>query len=231
MRIDYGSGHGDTSPFRRLLRQDVYDALLQEFLAGRFIPGERIRDEEIARRLGVSRTPVREALSRLNAAGLVDTAPNRYTRVSPLVTPETVEAAEVLEALYVLAVPRVLERATDSDILELELLARRIALSGEPDPYGAFEGIRHFCAEMVGPSVLLQAVRGVQPRVLRVLRQRPHVLRDAGGIATMSELIGALRRRDAGAAERTTRTLTRSIRRSIAEMADARVTGSATSSS
>lgn len=221
MRIDHGSAHGgSTSQFRRLLRQDVYDALLEEFLSGDFAPGERIRDEEIALRLGVSRTPIREALTRLSAAGLVDTSPNRYTRVSELVTPGAIEAAEILESLWLLALPRVLNTSTDSDMLELELLARRVELTDDPDPYDALEGLRLFCADRLGPSVLLFAIRGVQPRVLRVLRQRPQVLQNAGGICAISEIIYALLRRDLGEAERTTRALVRSIRSSIALMAE-----------
>ena len=45
-------------------------------------PGQHLRDHELARWLGVSRTPVREALQRLERTGLVEVAPNRYTRVS-----------------------------------------------------------------------------------------------------------------------------------------------------
>lgn len=224
MRIENGHAHG-ASQFRRLLRQDVYEALLEEFLVGRFVPGERIRDEEIAIRLGVSRTPIREALTRLTAAGLVDTSPNRYTRVSELFTPEAAEAAAVLEALYTLALPRVLDASTDSDMLELELLARRIELADDPDPYDALEGLRLFCADRLEPSVALQAIRGVQPRVLRVLRQCPNVLTTAGGIAPVSQMIDALIARDLDGAERTTRTLMRSIRASIEQMAGQKTTG------
>ncbi len=219
MRIDHSAPHSNGGAhFRRLLRQDVYEALLDEFLVGRFVPGERIRDEEIASRLGVSRTPIREALTRLSAAGLVDTSPNRFTRVSELVTPETAEAVDVLEALYVLALPRILAAASESDMLELELIARRIELTPDPDPYDALEALRFFGADQLGSSVLSTTIRAIQPRVLRVLRQRPHVLADAGGIARVSQLIEALHQRDLGSAERTARTLLRSIRASIARM-------------
>jgi DNA-binding GntR family transcriptional regulator len=65
-----------------VLGDEVYALLGEAILDGRLSPGERLRDQELAERLGVSRTPVREALQRLERAGLVEVSPNRYTRVS-----------------------------------------------------------------------------------------------------------------------------------------------------
>ena len=77
-----------TAPFTPLeprgtvLVDEVYARLGEAILDGRLGAGERLRDHELAQRLGVSRTPVREALQRLARAGLVEVSPNRYTRVS-----------------------------------------------------------------------------------------------------------------------------------------------------
>ena len=77
-----------TTPFAPLeprgavLGDEVYALLGEAILDGRLGAGERVRDQELAERLGVSRTPVREALQRLERAGLVEVSPNRYTRVS-----------------------------------------------------------------------------------------------------------------------------------------------------
>lgn len=65
-----------------VLGDEVYTALGEAILEGTLAPGERLRDHELAERLGVSRTPVREALQRLERAGLVEVSPHRYTRVS-----------------------------------------------------------------------------------------------------------------------------------------------------
>lgn len=138
--------------------------------------------------------------------------------MSELVTEETVEAVVVLEALYVLALPRIVAAASDSDMLELELIARRIELTPDPDPYDALEGLRYFGADRLGPSVLITAIRAIQPRVLRVLRQRPHVLAEAGGITPMSQLIASLLQRDLTAAEHTTRAVFRSVHASLRAM-------------
>lgn len=71
-------------PSGAVLGDDVYTLLGEAILDGRLKAGQRLSDKDLAERLGVSRTPVREALQRLARAGLVEVAPNRYTRVSVL---------------------------------------------------------------------------------------------------------------------------------------------------
>ena len=73
---------GPLEPRGAVLGDEVYALLGEAILDGRLPAGERLRDQELAERLGVSRTPVREALQRLERTGLVEVAPNRYTRVS-----------------------------------------------------------------------------------------------------------------------------------------------------
>ncbi|GAA1921363.1 GntR family transcriptional regulator [Microbacterium aoyamense] len=70
------------NPHGTVLGDEVYRALGEAILDGTLPPGERLRDQEMAERLGVSRTPVREALQRLERIGLVEVSPHRYTRVS-----------------------------------------------------------------------------------------------------------------------------------------------------
>ena len=69
---------------RSLLRDDVYVRLRDAIVDSTFTPGEQLRDGDLAQWLGVSRTPVREALLRLAQAGLVVAAPGRSTTVSTL---------------------------------------------------------------------------------------------------------------------------------------------------
>jgi DNA-binding GntR family transcriptional regulator len=64
------------------LRDDVYSVIAEAILDGRLEPGATLRDVDLAESLGVSRTPVREALQRLQRIGLVEVAANRWTRVS-----------------------------------------------------------------------------------------------------------------------------------------------------
>lgn len=67
----------------QLLRARVYDIVKRWIVDGALAPGERLRDAELAHRLGVSRMPVREALARLADEGFVEVAANRWTRVAP----------------------------------------------------------------------------------------------------------------------------------------------------
>ncbi|KIP99506.1 GntR family transcriptional regulator, partial [Curtobacterium flaccumfaciens] len=64
---------------RRLLRDVVYEQMLEAIENGTLEAGERLNDEELTSWLGVSRTPVREAIARLESEGLVEMAANRYT--------------------------------------------------------------------------------------------------------------------------------------------------------
>lgn len=69
---------------RPLARQEVYVTLQKWIVEGVYKPGENMRDQELAEALGVSRTPVREALQRLEDEGFVQTAANRWTRVAKI---------------------------------------------------------------------------------------------------------------------------------------------------
>src|SRR4051794_41939537 len=68
---------------RDLLRDRTYHALRNAIVDGTLAPGERLRDAELTRWLGLSRTPVREPLARLELDGLGETAPQRFTRATP----------------------------------------------------------------------------------------------------------------------------------------------------
>ena len=90
------------------LREEVFHALRRAILAGQLAPGARLQETELATSLGVSRNPVREALARLEAQGLVRSIPNQGAHViRPL-------PAQVQDALLIRA--------------QLELLAVRLAL-------------------------------------------------------------------------------------------------------
>ena len=88
---------------RTLARDEAYEKLRDWIVHGTLRPAEVLRDQEIAKSLGVSRTPVREALRRLEDEGFVETALNRWTRVAPLDLRKAIETYSIVEALEVLA--------------------------------------------------------------------------------------------------------------------------------
>lgn len=89
---------------RRLLRDEVYGVLRDAIVQGRFTPGEQLRDAELSAWLGVSRTPIREALLRLERSGLVRATPGRSTVVAPEDAASVRDAQQVAAELHALAV-------------------------------------------------------------------------------------------------------------------------------
>jgi DNA-binding GntR family transcriptional regulator len=97
MDMQLGASMKNTSSVgegRQPLAEQVFQHIATRIVSGEFAPGHRIRDLEVAEELHVSRTPVREALQRLERLGLVVMYPSRYTEVTA-VTDETV--AQTLE--------------------------------------------------------------------------------------------------------------------------------------
>jgi DNA-binding GntR family transcriptional regulator len=92
-----------TSGERVLMREEAYRELRRLIVAGALGPAEHLRDKEIAAWFGVSRTPIREAITRLADEGLVEMAANRYTRVRPLSARDADEGYPMVATLHALA--------------------------------------------------------------------------------------------------------------------------------
>ena len=78
----------------------VYDDILGAVHDGTLQPGDRVSDAEIAQRLGVSRTPVREALQRLRDIGIIEASASRFTRIAVVSPQQTADAMVVWVALF-----------------------------------------------------------------------------------------------------------------------------------
>ncbi|RJU00313.1 GntR family transcriptional regulator [Arthrobacter frigidicola] len=101
---------------RILLRDDVYLRLRDAIVDGTFQPGEQLRDSDLAAWIGVSRTPVREALLRLAASGLVVAQPGRSTIVSTIDPHAVSDARDVVAAMHELAVRQAIGKFTEDHI-------------------------------------------------------------------------------------------------------------------
>jgi DNA-binding GntR family transcriptional regulator len=104
---------------RTLAREEAYVRLRGWIIDGTLQPGEVLRDQAIAAALGVSRTPVREALRRLEDEGFVETALNRWTRVAPLDLNKAAETYTIIETLEALALELALAQLTRADLQRL----------------------------------------------------------------------------------------------------------------
>jgi DNA-binding GntR family transcriptional regulator len=107
-------------PVRENAREGVYARLRDWILRGPLEPGEVIRDADIAQALGVSRTPVREALLRLEGDGLVETAPARWTRVAPLRLDQAENLYELGAVLDAYAAEKATPNLTAADLDEMQ---------------------------------------------------------------------------------------------------------------
>jgi len=130
-------------------------ALREMILHGELAPGLRLGEVEVAARLGVSRTPVREALTRLAAEGLVEISPNRGARVASWSVAELEGVFDLRSAieprLTALAVPR----AGADDVATLDGLAREMQRVGAPGPAQDLDAIVPLNREFHGRLVAL----------------------------------------------------------------------------
>ena len=102
-----------------MLRDSVFVRIRDAIIDGTLEPGERLVDGELSGWLGVSRTPIREALARLDTAGLVETKPGRYTIVSPIDPRTLADAQAVTAAMNELAVRTAVPLLTERDLGEM----------------------------------------------------------------------------------------------------------------
>lgn len=157
------------------LREQVYLALRDALVSGELAPGARLRDLELAERLGVSRTPVREALQRLEDEGLVETSPRASTRVAPLDARAARDAFPVVAALHALATRQGVRSLTPGDLASMRSANERLArLIAAPDPHTVLQAIRaddDFHAvvlDAAGNPEIVAALNRVMPKVRRL---------------------------------------------------------------
>ncbi|GAA2898273.1 MULTISPECIES: GntR family transcriptional regulator [Streptomyces] len=112
---------------RTLLRDRAYAAIRDAIVAGEIEPGAVVRDAELAERLGLSRAPVREAFSRLVDEGLLESKPQSYTRVTPLVASDVRDAAAVVGAMHELVTRVAVPRLKAADIEAMRAANERFA--------------------------------------------------------------------------------------------------------
>jgi len=129
----------------RTMQEIAYDAIRDGILAGRHAPGQRLIADELAKELGVSRMPVREALHRLEVAGLVTITPHRGAVVSALSEAECIEIYHVRAVLDGLATRLATPNLTEVDHARLATLLAEMAAGVEAkDPQRVLNVNREF---------------------------------------------------------------------------------------
>jgi DNA-binding GntR family transcriptional regulator len=111
------------------LRDQIYSYLSTQVQEGKYKPGNKINELEISKRLDVSRTPVREALTQLSSEGLIVKIPRRGFFVRNYNATDKGEVYTVIACLDELAARLAADRLTGADYLKLEELTEKIDLS------------------------------------------------------------------------------------------------------
>jgi DNA-binding GntR family transcriptional regulator len=152
----------------RAAAEQAAQSLRDEIMSGAIASGTRLGEADLASRLSVSRTPIREALSRLAAEGLVELQPNRGARVASWSTEQLREIFELRLRLEPYAVRVAVPHLGDEQLTELDDLATAMTRAGKPgrtqDLTAIVELNRRFHGMFIdaaGSPPLAGALRGV----------------------------------------------------------------------
>ncbi|WP_171147584.1 GntR family transcriptional regulator [Streptomyces sp. S3(2020)] len=205
---------------RTLLRDRAYEAIRDAIVAGELEPGAVVRDADLAERLGLSRAPVREAFSRLVDEGLLESKPQSYTRVTPLMPGEVRDAAAVVGAMHELvtrvAVPRLFAADVETMRAANERFAAAVAAGDVDTALKADDELHDVLVRVSGNRAAAATAARYTPLIRRLERRRfgeGGTCRSAG---LHERLIEACAAGDAAEAVR----VTAEIWRGLAELAD-----------
>ncbi|AXJ09767.1 GntR family transcriptional regulator [Arthrobacter sp. PM3] len=194
---------------RPLLRDHVFESIRNAIVDGTFEPGERLKDTELEAWLGVSRTPIREALLRLERAGLVIALPGKATIVAPFDQASTVSTQQVVAGLHELAARLAVPALTEDHLAAMaEANARFERALQAADVESALAADDDFHAVFVtasGNPVLQELLEQTTPVLRRVERMRFGSFAARESAAQHAEIIRLARLGDADAAARAAR--------------------------
>lgn len=111
------------------LRDVVFKTLRQAILKGELEPGERLMEIQLAERLGVSRTPIREAIRKLELEGLVLMIPRKGAEVARISESNLRDVLEVRRSLEELAIDLACQRMTEEELEELKVTQEKFSLA------------------------------------------------------------------------------------------------------
>lgn len=191
------------------LSQRAYEHLRGEILANRLAPGTELTEVALSRQLAISRGPIREALSRLAAEGLITMRPRRRAEVRSLTTQELIDAYQVREALEVMAVRLAIPRTTEADLARLDDLIDQMAghagRRAVADFFAANVAFHETLCELSGNDKLRETHHRLEGEIGR-FQDRTLALRGSldGSLTEHRAILAAIRLRDADKAAQLT---------------------------
>jgi DNA-binding GntR family transcriptional regulator len=193
---------------RSLLRQQAYISIRDAIVEGTLAPGEQLRDPELAQWLGISRTPIREAMARLEAAGLVHTTPGRSTVVSTIEDKAVLDAQAVAATMHALAIRIAVPLMDKSQIAAMvqanRAFADAFAAGDAASAMRADDEFHGIAIEASHNEIIPAVLEQVTPVLTRLENRRFSSLSGRQSIAQHKRIIDLCRKGDVdGAAEAT----------------------------
>ena len=194
---------------RHLMRDTAYRAMCDAIVGGTLAPGEVLHDGELCDWLGLSRTPVRGALAKLEDVGLIETAPQRFTRVTLVEPDDAGTLFPVLASLHALAtelaVPVIsragLERLRHENDLHIRALERRDRAAA----YLSDDRFHRVMVDTCGNAEIGHLLDRLEPRVRRLELLSPGPLPGRRSLAQHEAIIARAATGDAARAANATR--------------------------
>ena len=153
------------------LREMVYEELKMQILTGAIVPGTRMMEVELAKEIGVSRTPIREAIRKLEKEGLVTIEPRRGAYASQISTKDMVEILEVRQNMEGLAAYFAASRMKPDQLSELKSASDKyntaVATGNMADMIKYDTEFHHIIVESCNNKILVQMIEQLQELVLR----------------------------------------------------------------
>ena len=187
---------------RRTLHEEVLERLRDMIIEGSLAPGQRINEGQVGAQLGVSRTPLREAIKTLASEGLVEIQPAKGAVVRTFSAKDLYQVLEVLKTLEQLGGRMACEQASDATIQAIHALhIRMLALYETRERLEYFKLNQAIHSAIVAASdnaVLMEMHETLQARIkrLRFIGNEGPV-KWAGAVAEHEEMMAALLQRDA----------------------------------
>ena len=183
----------------RLLRLDIFKMLRQDILSCRIAPGVELREAELAERFNVSKSPVRDALSRLVQEGLVIVMPRQGYRVAPVSVKDVRDMFEY-RAILEGACARLGAEAADDEALRALDRFRSYNVTAHPEGFAAYNREFHRAvAGLCGNARLIQSLAGLIDQMDRVVTMSVNGMRGHDPVRLVlqhGDIIDALQRRD-----------------------------------
>lgn len=186
---------------RRTLHDEVVDRVRNLVIEGQLAAGARIHESQLGKALGVSRTPLREALKVLASEGLIELVPGRGAVVKRLTQQDVRDMLDVLVALETLAGRLACRNATDDDIRRLRAVHDEMmalyAAGNRLEYYWRNQAIHAGLAALSGNALLASLHQTIAARLKRIRfigNEEPD--KWAGAVAEHEAMIAALEARD-----------------------------------